>query len=48
MPSRNAIKVRHGIKWPAGYERKIYEVMARVLVGDAKAAKRRKAVRHAP
>lgn len=36
--SRNAIKIRHGIKWSADYERKIHETMARVLVADARLA----------
>jgi hypothetical protein len=30
-------KARVGIKWSADYERKIHEVMARVLVADARA-----------
>lgn len=34
--SRNAIKVRHGIKWSRDYERKIHETVARVLVADAR------------
>ncbi len=39
---RNAIKVQHGIKWSAEEERAIHEVMARVLVADAKAEMERR------